>query len=242
VTPRLAPALAAAPLFLLLGAAAPARAGTLTVEFDFTGSSFSINGLVFPVSIPPNGSFTAAGAVVHLPAAGPLTPSNGPASLESFGLDVTVDLPVLSLFTITGNFSLVQSGLAAGTFNAANGVALIDQALHVDQFLRIGCTAASPGLCPPPIQSTINEALGILTLPIAGLSVNGAATIISTITVTTNAAGTVTGMFHLVGTEVSRTFVPEPPRGLGLAAGGVALVALAGSRRRRGARRARSRS
>ncbi len=211
-----------------LGAATPAAAGELTVEFDFTQSTLTIGG----VSIPPSGSITSAGTTIMIPADGTVTPVSGPASFTGFRFNGTVNVPIgIFLSAVVGDFTVTQVGTAFGTFNAAGSLGLVTSDLSVFFGLQLSCIG---GLCPPgfPVTSTsTNSVNGTLPFSVNNLSVSGGATIANVITFTVN--GT-TVVVDLVGTEVTRTFVPEPGRLALLGAGVAALVALRWRAERRG--------
>ncbi len=216
----------------LVGTAPPARAGQLTIEFDFTSSVVSLG----MVSIPPDGSLTAASATLTLPASGSATVSAGPVRLESFLVAGTIDFftGFLNLTHITGSFTMSLNGTGLGTFNATSDTALITRDFRAFLGLRLDCSGIL--LCGNfPISANGSGTLNN-TFPFAiqNVSVPGAASIATTLTVTLNGGGT--AMFDIQGIEVSRTFVPEPDR-LALLGAGVAALFSLGALRARGPRR-----
>jgi hypothetical protein len=209
---------------LSLFLAAGARAGIVTINFDFSGSSLSMLGGL--VNIPPQGSIQSASGTVDVNAAGSATAIGGAAQLRNFQMAATVNA-ILFGNTITGNAGIVQLGGMAGNFAGGQLNPLAPMQIQQSGFL--GCTGPSCAILSLPTTLNGTQALAIAALPIANINNIGNAFISGDFGITF--AG-FTGMLHLVGTEVSRSFdpIPEPGTAALLALG---LAGMAASRKRR---------
>ena len=181
------------------------------------------------IEIPPDGAISAAGATLRVQGAGSLTPLAGPAAISDFTIALTVDANVFGA-VVTGFLTATQNGPAFGVLSAGLAGLQLTQTLLLDATGFFDCSGALCGLVgtfpatvngtqslPPPISLTLN-----------GLATLGAAQVGGTLLL--SLAGQ-TALPSLVGTEVSRTFVPEPLRIAQLAAAAV-LLALLWRRRR----------
>ena len=190
---------------LTLGPAS-ARAAQISIDFDFTSSTISAIGGA--VNIPPDGAILSAFARVKVPGAGIVTPSGGPITLSALTLSATIDATIL-LNTITGFVIASQLNTAMGllTGNLTNAVIL--PPIFLDTSLSVNCAGFLCGVVGQfPITlngtQTINDSF---TLMVSGLDVSGSAMVSGTFSFDFN--GT-TAMVMLVGTEITRTFLPEP--------------------------------
>jgi hypothetical protein len=199
---------------------AGAQAGTLTVNFDFTGSSISVLGGV--INIPPQGSIQSASGTLDLSALGSATAIAGPASLRDFQMALTINALVFGN-TITGNAAITQIGGAlGGTLNGALNAFNAGGPMQINQSANIGCTGPNCAILGLPTTINGTQPLTIAALPIANLNSIGNALVDGTFDITF--AG-FTGVLHLVGTEVSRSFVVPEPNSLALIGMGMAMIA-----------------
>jgi hypothetical protein len=210
----------AATVFLLLLPLA-SQAGTVTVEFDFTGSSVAILGGF--IDVPPDGSISAGSGLLEVEAAGSATPSGGPARLSNLSLAGTLDKNGLGV-NITGAIAATQPGTANGNLTAGLG------SLSFNPFLMnftgfANCSNTGPGsgctVLGLPTTFTGPKTFTLTSLGVSSLASVGNAGLNGTFTFT---RGGFTAVLNLVGNEVSRTFVPEPNT-FGLLALGLAGVA-----------------
>ena len=207
-------------LFLCL-LADPARAGYISVQFDFSGSSLSMLGGL--VQLPPDGSISSAGGDVVVSGLGAATPIAGAAALQNFNLAATVNAVTFGN-TISGNPSVTQLGGAGGNLTAGLAQVVFGAPMQIALAGALNCTGPSCGILGLPVALTGTQLLTLAAMPIANLAAVGNALIDGTFAITF--AG-LTGSLHLVGTEVSRVYVPEP-YSAGLVALG--LLGLAGWR------------
>ena len=211
-------------LLLLLGAAPAAHAGEITIDFDLRASTVSVlNGLI---QVPPDGSFPAASAIVRVPGDGISTPLSGPATLKSWVWSFTFSAPVQVYgfaVTLKGHASGQQTGEVVGSLTAGLGSFVFDEELRGNFAAKIECTPATAcalpcalGYCFPISPS------GVISTPsgtfgLGNLSQKDQATL----TATTSYPGYFT--MGVVGSEVHRSFAPEPSGAL-LSLGGIAAV------------------
>jgi hypothetical protein len=69
--------------------AAGAKAGTLTVNFDFSGSSLEMLGGL--INIPPQGSIQSASGSIDVSALGSATAVPGPGAFRNFAMALTIN-------------------------------------------------------------------------------------------------------------------------------------------------------
>ena len=201
---------------------ATARAGELTIQFDFSGSTLSLLGGI--LTIPPGGSITAASGSATFLANGPTLISAGPARLEALDLVATIDQNVLGQAHVTGDIGVQQlvsptgGGLSAGLGNAVFYNILLD----VD--VAANCVGAGcPFLATFPLNIAGNFTVGALNATVGNLATPSAATMMAVVPISLSGFS---GVLNLVGSEVSRSFNPVPEPGT-LGALSLGLVALA---------------
>lgn len=217
------------PLVLAAWLCAPvaAQAGTITIEYTLLGSSVDILG--GGVVIPPEGSIAAGSLRLALPGSALDSPSAGPVTLSDLLLDVDIDGDILGN-AITGSVDQSQMGTTAGSLDAALSTVTFPNPLVMSASGSVACSGpdcAAIGSFPVDISSPqIAPVFG--SYAISGLATVGGASFEGLL------SGVIEGFatdFAFVGTEVSRSFVPEPGVGTLLALG---LAGLAGLRRRDG--------
>ena len=215
---------AIASLLLLLPSAS--HAGKITVQFDFTGSSVALLGGF--ITVPPDGAILAGSGQLDVKAGGIATPLAGAASLQNVSLAGTINKSGFGV-NITGAFGATQPGTATGVLS--NGKALLSFnpfLMNFTGFANCANTGTGTGctVLGLPVTFTGPKTFTINSLAVSKLSTLGSAALSGTFTFT---LGGFTAVLSLVGSEVSRTFIPEPNT-FGLLALGV--VALAATRRR----------
>lgn len=222
-------ALAAALFAVVTGS--DARANSITIDFDFSGSSVSALGLI---NIPPNGSILAASASLTIPGAGVVTPSAGAASFSNLFLQATIDANIFGA-QVDGFVTASQIGAAAASLlpGLASVVVMPPAVLSVSA--SVDCAGLLCGLVPITFPLTVmgpqTLAAGF-TLMATNLSVSGLAALTGMFALTFD-GNEVT--VNLVGTEVGRSFMAMPEPSTALLAG-AGLAALAAGRRLRRAR------
>ena len=229
-----------------------ARADTVEIDFDFSGSTMSFLGLI---TIPPGGTITSMGATTVLPAiktgGGATSVQTGSAHLKNLTVDMTIDDGVPFIAVVTGNVIVSQVGTSTGPFTNTRTVMFggtgtgtgtgttAGMSLFVSAHLNcfgFGCAGVGNfpisvvGTQPPPPGQAFSIFLG-------HLNTLGAATVTGTLPVSlppsTSLGNPVTGTVFLAGTEISRTYhVPEPGSLAQLIPGAVALAGLSPRRRR----------
>jgi hypothetical protein len=205
---------------------ASAQAGTLTVNFDFSGSSLSMLGGI--LNIPPQGAIQSASGTVNVSALGSATAVGGPASLDSFQMALTINALIFGN-TITGNAAITQIGGAVpGVLNGGLNQINFVSPMQIQQSGVINCTGPSCALLSLPTTINGTQPLTLAAMPIANLNNIGNALISGTFDITF--AG-FTGVLHLVGTEVNRSFVVPEPNSVALI--GLGLAMMAGGRLRK---------
>jgi hypothetical protein len=208
--------------------ALPARAGHVTVTFDFSGSSVSLLGGL--LQIPPDGSIGPASGQLVVNALGSATPLAGPAQIQNFNLAGSVNAVAFGN-TITGNLALNQIGAPVpGSLTPGLAQVVFGAPMQISRAGGINCVGPTCGILSLPVALTGTQLLNLAAMPIANLGLVGGAFVNGSFAITL--AG-LTGTLQLVGSEVSRVYVPEPhSAGLLL----LGLVGLAGWRARRALR------
>lgn len=212
-----------ATVLAVLGFAVPSQAGRIDIDFDFTGSSVSILGGT--VNIPPDGQISSASGTIGVPGAGLVTASAGPgAKFRDLTLDATLDATTLGVH-LTGGAQATQLAAANGSLTGGLGNLVFGNA-QLSLNVNVNCSGSTAvcGALSLPIASSGPQVLALGTIPISGLGTAGAGFVSGAFSIT---LGGLTAVLNLVGTEVSRTYVPEPHT-FGLVAFG--LVSLAATR------------
>ena len=202
----------------LLIAPIGAHAGKITVDFDFTGSSVAILGGF--INVPPDGTITSgSGQVAFGGAAGSATPGGpAPAQLSNLALGGTLAKTGFGV-TITGAVGATQPGTANGQITAGLGNLNFNPFLmNFTGFANCAGTGTNCTILGLPATFTGPKTFSIASLAVSNLASVGNAGLNGTFTFT---LGGFTAVLTLVGSEVSRTFIPEPSTfgllGLGLA-------------------------
>lgn len=209
-------------------AAPAANAGSVEIEFDLTNSTLTmLNGIL---TLPPDGTITAATARVTVPAASLSAPLSGVAQVSSLVLSGTLNGTVGGAVLLTGGFSGNQVGGGAGVLSG--GLAnLALGSLSLDLNGIVNCFGGQcPALGTFPISATnwLTVLTGLDSFGVGGLATPGAGTLTGVLPM--NLAGN-SVVVSLIGQEVSRIFVPEPGTGSLL---GLAVLGLLGARAARG--------
>jgi hypothetical protein len=211
---------AAALAFLLTTSSA--HAGAIIIDYDLGSSVVSMLGGL--ISIPPDGSITSATATVVVPGSSLSNASAGPGNLQGLNLAASVNATVVSAATLTGGFTGVQVGNAAGTLTGGLGN-LVLGTLNLNLTGVINCTPA--GICGalgtfPILLMGTSPITGIGNVGIGGVNTPGAGTLNAVLPIMIGGAA---AQINLVGQEVSRSYVPEPSS-FGLL--GLGILGLAG--------------
>lgn len=209
--------LAAIALLLLLPLCA--QAGKITVDFDFSGSSVAILGGF--INVPPDGVISSGSGQVEVGAAGIATPT-GPAQAKLSNLTLAGTLNKSGFgVDITGAVGATQPGTAIGLISAGLGNLQFNPfVVNFTGFANCTNTGTGTGCTVLGLPTTFTgpKTFTITSLGVAGLASPGSAALNGTFTFTL--AG-FTAVLSLVGSEVGRTFIPEPGTfgllGLGLA-------------------------
>jgi hypothetical protein len=208
---------------VLLLAAPPALAGTITIDFDLTGSGVALLGGI--LNIPPDGSITAASAQVTVQGSSATNPTAGAAQLGNLVVVATVDGTVGSAVLLTGGFSAAQIGGGAGSLSG--GLANLNLAtltLNVNGLVNcFGGLCTALGTFPISVVNSVSVLTGFGSMGIGGLGTLGAATLNGVLPLT---IGGNTMALSLVGQEVNRTFVIPEPNTFALV--GLGMLGLAG--------------
>ena len=211
-------------------AAAPARAGEVTIAFDFSASTITMLGGI--LTIPPGGTITAASGDATFLASGLTQIAAGPARLEGLDVAATIDQNVLGQAHVTGN--LLAQQLAGPTWGALS--AGLGNAVFSNILLNVDVDAACVGIgCPFigtfPINIAGNFTVSNVNAALGNLNTLSAATMMANVPITLSGFS---GVLNLVGSEVSRSFspVPEPGTFGALSLGLVALAFAARAARR----------
>ncbi len=214
---------------LLLLLPLSSQAGKITVQFDFTGSSVSLLGGF--ITVPPDGAILAGSGQLDVMGGGIANPAAGAASLQNVSLAGTLNKTGFGV-NITGAFGATQPGTATGGLSAGLAHLTFNPFLmNFTGFANCANTGTGTGCTVLGLPATFTgpKTFTINSLAVSKLSTLGSAALSGTFTFT---LGGFTAVLSLVGSEVSRTFIPEPNT-FGLLGLGVAGLAAA---RRRGRR------
>jgi hypothetical protein len=217
--------LRAGALALWLGLVAlPAAAGTLTIEFDFmSGSSLSILGGA--INTPPDGTISAGSATIILEASSITSPTQGgSAELLNANLVGFFTKDIQGQAFVSGGFSFTQTTGANGTLTPTDTITFSD-ALAVDIIANIFCNGTECSALGLPVSESGSFLFPLQPLPVQNLGTAGSAAIDFDVPVSLDG---VQAVFHFVGVETSRSFIPEPGTAALLGLG----LALLGARRR----------
>jgi len=229
-----------------------ATADTVEIDFDFGSSTMNFLGTI---TIPPDGKINSMSATSILPAAGgegATSVQTGTAQLKSLMVDMTINYGSPGVARIFGPVIVSQVGTSTGPFTNTHSVMFggmgtgtgtgTGTALGMSLFVsaHLDCTGlfcVLAGDFPVTIVGTYPPLPGqVFTITLASLNTPGAANVGGTMPIYIPPEYTTgspfTGTIFLAGTEVSRTYVPEPGSLAQLMPGGVALVALSLRRRR----------
>jgi hypothetical protein len=197
---------AAAALVSLLLAAPALRAGTIEIEFDLTGSTLSALG--GHINVPPDGTITSGIVRMRVPGVGSMSASPGPARFSAFSLGLTVDA-LLSGALVTGSASMNQNGVAHGSLTTAFVYLTATSPFLVSATGSFQCTGidcAAFGTFPVTFNG-IQTVGPPAAFALGSINVPGQARARGTLLMM---LGTHTAVLGVVGSEISRTFVPEP--------------------------------
>lgn len=214
---------------VLAGPASSSLAGALSIDFDFSQSSISILGGV--IAVPPDGSVSASTATVTVSADGPTTPMTGAAALQNLGVTATIDANVLGQAAVTGSVSASQLGTAAGSLLLTGGTGNASfPGFLLALNAAVNCAGSGCAFIGTfPILSSSAHTF-TAALPIANIAAPGQAAIDTEFSVT---LGGMSALVALVGSEVSRHYVPEPDSFALLGGALVAMLLLRRTRIRR---------
>jgi hypothetical protein len=222
---------------LILLAAGPADAGEIEIRFDFLTSS-KITAYGGQIQVPPQGSMFAGSAVLVVPGTSTSAASAGAAQMRGVSAGLSVNALTLGA-NVVGSFFAFQAGTASGTLSAGLGKVTLGGPLTLSAMGGLDC-GGNFNVC-----SLLGNFALVFTgtqtissgprLTLRNVNLSGQAELEGRIPLSFSGA---TGVLDLIGTEVSRTYVPEPSVGTQLGAAIVAVCVLATWRRRRRVARA----
>ena len=186
--------------------ALPATAGTLTIDFDFaSGSSLEILGGI--INTPPDGSISAGAGTITVEASNATTPTvGGSAQLSGSTLGGFVIKDLLPNAFVAGGFDITQTAPANGTLSAADTITFSDS-FAVDLTANFSCSGPDCSLLGLPVNVAGPFLFPLQPLPVVDLDSPGLASIVFDVPVSLDG---VQAVFHLVGVETGRSFIPEP--------------------------------
>ena len=223
--PRLVVAVCAA---LLLAGGASAQSSE-RITFDFTGSS-SISLLGGTIVTPPDGTIDVGRADVYVEATAPGSYVPGGIFLFSgFALGGTVVKNIAGAADISGPFQATQPSSLAGTLAVGQTGGDFASDLLLNMNVQLGCVGTGCSLLGFPVYDVGPSLLSVSFLPVSNLGTPGSAQINVNVPIEVDG---VLGSLDLVGTEVARSYIPEPGTFVLVASG----LVLLGARRRASSR------
>jgi hypothetical protein len=206
---------------VLWGASTAGEEPHVEIEFDLPHSVIAAGGLI---EIPPDGAVDSGTLRLTIPVTQQGDPIPGPVEISDLSFSLTADASPL-FATVTGQFAVVQQGIATGDLSDTVDEVALSSPLFLDRSGTISCSGFFCWLFADafPLVLAGVEALPSATLRVANLRWTGSATISDTLAVTMNSG---TAIFRMLGEEKRRTYVPEPGATEMIAAGGAALALL----------------
>jgi hypothetical protein len=205
----------AAALTFALSSASPSKAGTLTVDFDLSGSTLMLGDLINA----SNGMGATVTGMTRLvltgvDSMGMVTGSMASATLQGLGLTINLNAPLVAGASLVGPISITQMGMATGGFDGATaslaqGSFVTNLSTNLD-CVGMQCALISQlGMITFPIvqNSMISNDTGVFPVMLAGL--NGSAAMLSAMVNTMNAGQSVTLAFRGAEIAGSRMFVGD---------------------------------
>lgn len=210
-------------LLLALLSAPSARAGSIVIDFDLTGSSLSMFGGI--LNIPPDGMITSATARITVQGSSLTAASAGSAAIANLTLVATLAGTVGSGATLTGSFAGSQVGGGAGTLTAGLGNVIFGSlSMNLNGIVNcIGGLCGALGTFPISATNSLAALTALAPFNIGGLATLGAGTFNGVVTLALAGNNVVV---NLVGQEVSRTFLPEPGSGVLIGLGLAGMLVL----------------
>jgi hypothetical protein len=195
--------------------ATPSKAGTLTVNFDLSGSSLAL-GTAINVSNGMGGTVAGMAQLVltGVNAMGAITGAMAGATVQGLGLNIMLNSPILAGFdaTLVGPITITQMGAAMGSFNGM-AVSLPQNTFSTQLSTNINCAGgqcaaiSALGMIMFPIvqNATISNNMGPFAVNVSGLN---ATAMLNAQVMAMNAGQAVTLTFS--GREVMRNFMGAP--------------------------------
>lgn len=214
----------------LLLAATSARSGEIEITFDFTTAT-TVTAYGGQIKVPPQGSMFAGSGRLVVPGAWVIVASPGAARLENVSLGLTVNALTLGA-NVLGSLIANQTGMANGNLTAGLGKVNLTSPLALNATGGLDC-GGNAAVCSmlgnfALVFSGSQTIAPPASLELLNVNVSGGAQLKGRLALSFSGA---TAVVDLVGTEVSRTFVPEPSAMAQLGAAILALGALARHRR-----------
>jgi len=226
-----------AALTIALSSATPSNAGTLTIDFNLSGSTLALG----PVNVANGMGGTVTGmarlVLTGVNAAGMITGAMSNGTISGLAVNFAVNAPLLAGVdaNLVGPISITQMGSAAGGFSAGV-LSLATNSFNTALAVNLNCVgtlcaaiAAGAGLTFPIVQNAmISNNMAPFAVNLASLGANAT---LNAAVATMNAGQAVTLTFN--GREAARTFdAPEPTEAGLLVLSVLALCGVAALRRR----------